>query len=817
MSLFKELRSLVEKETSGLNLKKVRRAYEFAAKAHEGQFRVSGEPYIVHPVETAKILAKLHVDEDTVIAGLLHDVPEDTSYTLEDVEKEFGKHVAQLVFALTKLSKVHYKHSMGERQIQSLQRMFIETADDPRVIVIKLSDRLHNMRTLQYLRPEKQQRIARETLEVFVPLANLFGIFELRYQLEDLCFFYLQPEEYARIESYVHDHDLKRKKHIERTVKMLKVRLSKSALRARLEGRSKHFYSIYKKMIAEQKLLQDIYDYFALRVITKSLDDCYLALAKIHEIFKPKPGRFKDYIALPKANGYQSLHTTVIGPEGKLMEIQIRTEEMHNNAEYGVAAHLLYKQNKNSYLEKSIEIIKNYKNPGRFIHGLQDDILQDRIYVFSPKGELVDLPEGATCLDYVYAINLPVNTKSMRATVNGLQYSLIGELKSGDYVEIIYMNKKSQGPERWWLEHVKTAKAKDAIQEFFKKKNFDVKLALGEKFLQQELDHENQGLIYQIADWRIQNVLKFFKVDGFAILLTRIGEGTLNANEVYKVMFPDLQLGLFNEIKSLYGKISNRFWRETIASQKFRIKIYIEAYDRKGLMKDILEPFYKLELPMLKIFGSGHDVKQSFKSMSYALGNEDDSDHEFLSKDWIEVLVENHEQLIALFDMLESVPGVRKVQRIFRKRQFIFGALLLLTALFWAAHPFIVNYIHNLKLHNVGFWQDIITYVSLFSLFAMIYWLQSMSNKTFPHLEETKLFWPVIFIISSLAVLTLFIEGMIFELGVGTGITMGLAGIVYGFLIYFYFSHEKRRKRHLSRLKEPFLKKYFGKSKEEEI
>lgn len=816
MSLFNELSSLLKKESRGLNLNRVKRAFDFADKAHEGQFRMSGEPYILHPVETAKIAAKLHVDEDTIIAALLHDVPEDTSYTLEDVEKEFGKHVAQLVFALTKLSKVQYKHSMSERQIQSLQRMFIETADDPRVIVIKLSDRLHNMRTLQYLRPEKQQRIARETLEVFAPLANLFGIFELRYQLEDLCFFYLQPEEYAKIESYVHDHDQKRSAHIERTVKMLEKHLESSKLRVILKGRSKHFYSIYKKMIVEQKLLQDIYDYFALRVITESLEDCYLALARIHEIFKPKPGRFKDYIALPKANGYQSLHTTVIGPEGKLMEIQIRTKEMHNSAEFGVAAHLLYKHSNNSYLEKSIEIIKNYKNPGRFIDGLQDDILQNRIYVFSPKGELVDLPESATCLDYVYAIDLPLNSKAIRATVNGKPYSLIGELKSGDYVEIIYLNKKNKGPERWWLEHVKTAKAKDSIQEFFKKKSFDTKLALGEKFLQQELDHENQGLIYQLADWRIKNVLKLFKVDNFAVLLARIGEGTLNANEVYKVMFPDLQLGLFNELKDLAGKIGRKFLRGGIDSQKYNIRIYLEAYDRKGLMKEILEPFYKLGLPILKIYGTGHDVKQSFKSMSYGLGGEDEgADHEFISKDWIEILVENHEQLIALFDMLESVPGVRKVQRIFRKRQFIFGSLLVMTAVFWAAHPFIVSYIHSIRPLNADLWQDFITYISLLSLFAMIYWLQSMSNKTFPHWEETKLFWPVIFVISTLAVLTLFAEGVIFELGIGLSATMLMAVSVYAFLIYVYFSHEKRRKRHLSRLRAPFLKRYFGKSKEE--
>ena len=380
MTLFKNLSKVIRRETKDVNLDRVKRAYEFARHAHDGQFRMSGDAYIIHPTETAKILAGLHVDEDTIIAGLLHDVPEDTSYTVEDIEKNFGKHVANLVYALTKLSKVHYKHSMSERQIHSLQRMFLENADDPRVIVIKLSDRLHNMKTLQYLRPDKQQRIAKETLEIFAPLANLFGIFELRHQLEDLCFFYLQPEEYAKVESYVQDHDKKRKSQIEKIIKMLQKHLDKAHISAWLDGRPKHFYSIYKKTVSEQKMLQDIYDYSAIRVVTDTPENCYLVLAKIHEVFKPKPGRFKDYIALPKANGYQSLHTTVIGLEGRLLEIQIRTEDMHLRAEYGVAAHLLYKENKyNTYLEKSIDIIKNFKNPGQFIDGLQDDVLQDRI------------------------------------------------------------------------------------------------------------------------------------------------------------------------------------------------------------------------------------------------------------------------------------------------------------------------------------------------------------------------------------------------------------------------------------------------------
>ncbi|MEK7145727.1 MAG: HD domain-containing protein, partial [Patescibacteria group bacterium] len=347
---------------------------------------MSGEPYVTHPLETAKILANLRVDEDTLVAGLLHDVPEDTRFSVEDIKKRFGSHVAELVSALTKLSKVRYKHSMDDRQIQSIQKMFLETARDVRVVVIKLADRLHNMTTLHYLRPEKQQRIAKETMEIYAPMANLFGIYQLRRQLEDLAFMHLQPDEYARIEAFVHDHEKKRKHFVNETIEVLKKALRKAGITAQLEGRPKHFYSIYEKMVRDQKVLQDIYDYFAIRVITETEEQCYLALGKIHEVFKPKPGRIKDYIALPKPNGYQSIHTTVIGLRGKLSEIQIRTREMHEQSEFGAAAHLIYKNPDNPFLKKSIDLLKRFKDPGRFVQTLQEDILQNRIYVFSPEG-----------------------------------------------------------------------------------------------------------------------------------------------------------------------------------------------------------------------------------------------------------------------------------------------------------------------------------------------------------------------------------------------------------------------------------------------
>lgn len=798
-----EILSVIKKEGLTFSLERVKRAYFFASKAHEGQFRMSGEPYIRHPVETAKILLELRADEDTIIAGLLHDVPEDTEYDIDDVESRFGKHVAQLVHALTKLSKVHYKYSMNERQVESLQKVFLESAEDIRVIIIKLSDRLHNMRTLQYLRPDKQQRIAKETLEIYAPLANLFGIYQLRRQLEDLCFFYLQPEEYSKIEDFVHDHEENRKKHIERTIEKLNKVLRKAKVPATLEGRPKHYYSIYQKMIRDKKMLQDIYDYYAIRVVTNNVDNVYKALGKIHQIFKPKPGRLKDYIALPKTNGYQSLHTTVIGFQGKLTEIQIRTEEMHKRAEFGVAAHFIYKHKPNNdFLDKSIEAMKKLKNPGKFIEGLQGDILRDRIYIFSPSGEAFDLPQGSTCLDYIFASGLPIDNE-FKAVVNGKPYSIIGELSSGDYIEIIYGHKHLNGPELWWLNHVKSTLAKEKIKDFFKNKSLEKKVEMGEKMFQQKLDYENHGLLYQLPASSINNVLKRYDVLSFEILLSKIGDGTLNANEVYRFMFPELKLSTTTLIKRRFLKLLKRFDIAKVEDEKFKIRIRIEAYDRKGLLRDILKPVYDLDLPIVKIFGTGYDVNQSFKSTGFLGIHDQEPVHDYVSEDTLDILVENHEQLITLFDRLENVPGVIRVQRIFKQRQLELALMTLLTAMVWIAHPFVITYLSHLRGETKTLMHSLLLYVPLLMLIAVSLLLKNVSTKTFPHFEETKYFWPLSFVLMIFAVAILFTEKILLELDLDYPVLIIVSALFLGYSIYNYLSHEKQRRRHLNRLKEP--------------
>ncbi len=797
---FDELVATIKKDRPDLNLNRIQRAYSFAREAHKGQFRMSGVPYVCHPVKTAQILLGLLASEDVVIAGLLHDVPEDTLFSVGDIEKKFGKHVAKIVEALTKLSKVHYKHSMGDRQIQSLRKMFLETANDVDVVIVKLADRLHNMQTLQYLRPDKQQRIASETMEIYAPLANLYGIYQLRRSLEDLCFMYLQPEEHARIEAFVHDHEKKRKHFINDTIKVLKKALKKAGIDAELYGRPKHFYSVYQKSVRDQKILQDIFDYSAIRIIVKSREACYEGLGVVHETFRPKPKRVKDYIALPKPNGYQSLHTTVIGLRGKLTEVQIRTEEMHRDAEYGAAAHAFYKDDA-AYLNESIEKLRRYKNPESFIKGLQDDILQERIYVFSPKGEIINLPAGATCLDYIFEVGLPVNKKNFRAIVNKKTYSLIGELQSGDHVEILHGNKAQEGPERWWLEHVKTTKAKEKIQDHFMKKSLKTKVEIGERLLQQELDHENKELIYQISQAKIDKAVKKFKASHFEEVLSKIGEGLLSSNDVYRTMFPELEIGLSTRFWALLlvimKKLNLRDSEED--GSKFRIRVLIDAYDKVGILQEVVQPIYDLKIPVVRNKGYVFYTKKSLplprNKPSVPI------DPRRISRDVIDVLVDDQEQLIALFDRLEKVPGVIKVQRLFRRGQVTFGISLFITIAYVVAHPFALKYLQQFELAWGRVIFSLIIYAGLFGVFFLMAWLRSMGNKTFPHFEETKFFWPLSFGLALLAIVTVFVDDIVFDLHLQLPIMIGISLLMLAFLYVNYQVHERRKTRHLSRLK----------------
>ncbi len=455
-------------------------AYEFAVKAHSGQKRKSGEPYIQHSLHTAFVLVQIKADMETIIAGLLHDIPEDSEYTLADIEKNFGKEIADLVEGITKLSKIKYRGI--ERYRESLRKMFLAMAQDLRVILIKFADRLHNLRTLESLPLEKRQRIARETLEIYAPIAGLLGIWRLKWQMEDICFKHLHPEDYKKIAyKFEVEKKLEHNQYIQRVKNMLGAKLREAKISFHIISRFKHLYSIYLKLQKKDRKFDEIHDVFALRIIVSNVADCYKTLGIIHSLWRPNPGRFKDYIAVPKPNGYRALHTTVYGPEGKSTEFQIRTEEMDDVAKYGIAAHWSYKmsggRSENSkkqpdWVKEVLQIQKETENTSDFIKQIKFDVFRDRIFIFTPKGDVFDLPEGATPIDFAYYVHSDIGNQAVSALVNDNIAPLSQELKNGDLVEII-TEKKRQGPSRDWLKFVKTATARNKIKQNLKNTMMD--------------------------------------------------------------------------------------------------------------------------------------------------------------------------------------------------------------------------------------------------------------------------------------------------------------------------------------------------------
>ena len=534
-----ELKVKIRKYNAGCDFELLDKAYAMAKKAHEGQLRESGEPYITHPLEVAHILADLEMDCTTLIAGLLHDTVEDTNCTFEEIKEQFGDSVAMLVDGVTKLDKIPYT-TKEELQAENLRKMFLAMAKDIRVILIKLADREHNIYTLKYLPEDKQKEKARETLEIYAPLAHRLGISRIKWELEDSSFRYLHPKEYYDLVEKIAKKRREREEYINTIINEIKGKTTELGIETQIEGRPKHFYSIYRKMKQQNKTVDQIYDLFAVRVIVNTVKDCYAVLGLVHELYKPMPGRFKDYIAMPKPNMYQSLHTTLIGHDGHPFEVQIRTHEMHRVAEFGIAAHWKYKEgitgkseldNKLAWLRQMLEWQKEASDANEFVETVKVDLFADEVFVFTPKGDVINLPIGSTPIDFAYAIHSAIGNKMMGARVNGEIVKLNYQLQNGDIVEIL-TSSSVHGPSRDWLNIVKSSQARNKIRQWFKKANREENVQRGRENIEREL--KKQGLQYSQlfrSEW-VELVLKKYNFNSLDDMFSAVGYGGISSSKI---------------------------------------------------------------------------------------------------------------------------------------------------------------------------------------------------------------------------------------------------------------------------------------------
>ncbi|MFH0776326.1 MAG: bifunctional (p)ppGpp synthetase/guanosine-3',5'-bis(diphosphate) 3'-pyrophosphohydrolase [Patescibacteria group bacterium] len=691
------------------DLPKIEAAYKFAQKAHEGQKRFSGEPYFVHPVAATMHLLTLQPDEDTIIACLLHDVIEDTEADVVEIEKKFGETVAGLCLDMEKLGTVRYQGQ--ERQIENLRKMFVAMARDIRVIFIKLADRLHNMETLEHVRPDKQKRIAKETLEVYAPIAARLGLFEFKARLEDLAFKALQPEDYAKIQKAVANSSSGRKNFIEATKKKLQTILAQAGIEAEVAGRTKHLYSIWRKLkLKNYTSIEEIYDLFALRVIVSSTENCYAALGVVHRHFTPLSNRFKDFIAVPKPNGYQSLHTTVIGlNRDSPTEIQIRTREMHEQAERGAAAHFVYAEKKKSvkveesklkWIRGLVELHESMKDNSEFISSLSNDVFEDRIFVLTPRGDVFDLPAGATPIDFAYAVHTEIGHHCVGAKINGKIAKLDAELANGQVLEIL--TRKDAKPNRFWLSFAKTNSAKSKIRAYFSSLGRSENILLGKELINKKLERLGKsGLDAEFSllrNYKNQNLGKRER----EALLERIGNGSVSSSAVIKDLLEFDELALKKSLKKPVASLkatakpdevliegvsglatklakccSPKPGEEIVAvmsrtgatiHKKNCRQIQRVAEERKlrsQFTSDVKARLVKIEIAAQNRVGMLHDIAGAIADLQINIADlslKASDKHEILHEFTIEV--ENFDQLENLLAQLEKIPGIRRAVRV---------------------------------------------------------------------------------------------------------------------------------------------------------
>lgn len=529
----------VKKYNPKANFELIQKAFDFSAQVHAGQNRLSGDPFIIHPLSVAEILATLEQDTETICAGLLHDVIEDTSVTEEGMKKEFGEEIYNLVEGVTKLGRLVFD-SKEERQAENFRKMFLAMGQDLRIIFVKLADRLHNMRTLKYLPKAKLKDTALETKEIFAPLAHRLGIWNIKWELEDLAFRYLDPEKYEEVRHKITETRTDRETFVGGFIKEVEDHLKQVSIKANVYGRPKHFYSIYRKMVEQNLEFEELYDLLAIRIIVESVKECYAALGVIHAAWKPIPGRFRDYVAMPKSNGYQSLHTTVIGPKGRPVEIQIRTKEMHQMADFGVASHWSYKEGKTdkkldskmAWLRSLLESQEELTDAKQFLESVKVDLFVDEVFVFTPKGKVIDLPIDATPIDFAYRVHTEVGHRCIGSKVNGRIVPLDHKLKNGDIVEII--TGKADAPSLDWLNFINTSAARNKLKSWFKKRKHDENVRRGEEGIKTEVKKLMLKVDQAMAEENLQKIAREFGFPNITELLVAVGHGEYSAFQIAK-------------------------------------------------------------------------------------------------------------------------------------------------------------------------------------------------------------------------------------------------------------------------------------------
>ncbi len=765
-SIFKQIKDYLPEADKDRFLK----AFQFAEEAHRGQMRKDNvTPYIVHPVEVVVILTRIQADEETLISALLHDVPEDTEKEINDVKKLFGEKIAFLVDGITKLSKVQYKHNMPERQIESLKKLLLHSAEDLRVIIIKLADRLHNMRTLQNIKEDsKRIRIATETLEIYVPIANLLGIRLLKNELEDLCFKFLFPTEHEKLSNRLNSLREKKENDTVATINVIYKICKENNLDVEIAAKHENLYSIYKKLCSLGKSLDDAEERIGIKIITNNVDNCYRILGIVHNHFVPKSDKFKDYIANPKYNGYQSIHTQVFGVQGLITELQIRTHEMDLEAEYGIGANFIRKDSinlKSNWVKEVLEIEKSEYDSDDFIKNLKSDIFQERIFVFTPKGIVIDLPKGATVIDFAFAIHPEVGKHAVKADVNGKTKAINTPLYNRDVVNVITSN--NVHPELSWLSFSRTNLAKKNITNYFKKISKDKKIKEGKKILQKEFDISGLGLCKNMSFKKLNNAIKENlnqSFDSFQDLLIAIGSGDLSARSV---------------VKSIMHKYEHsKKFIEKYSKSKKGIKIYIKivSKNRFGLLRDISETLYKYAMDMysLKGWASKYDVDAYFTA---------------------QILVKDLDTVSKIFDELEQIDDVAAVYRISLKGLWLIYAGISLIVFTWIFHPFVFTLIQDWEIQSqYPSSLQLVSYGILVLLVSMVLYLNRLIKRYFPFVRNKKMLWTIAFTIPVVAILTLAIEVIYFELDLSMNIIFIEILLIYSYLFVNYKNFKKQMK-----------------------